>query len=427
MIKKLSKIVVIILWLFTCMWVWMTWYDFTISNITLANWWWNTIAKWWKPDILVMVRNVWDDLADLSNVPAGFITCTYDNREVWKTNVLKQLIVNPDTEIGIWVSLSFLLTATNRTVNGIVCTIYNNDGNPSNNAYSFSLTVSAWANFDSSLDESIDTIRKHLDYWEPNSTEWWWVTVKNFIFNLISNVFVPIIVLAGIIVWIIWWYQVVTSDSAEKLKKWIMNIVFGIVWILIILSAKYMWTVIFDLFGWWNLWDLDSIDLAKQLYEKIAYPFIKIAIYLSLGVLFLILAGKTVSILVNWDAKKAGTIILRTIISILIIIWAKQLVEAVYWKQSEVFGTNGITNLWEIWTWILADKNIPLVYDIINWVIWITALVILILIIVHTFKILTNPSKSDNWQSLWKSLLYIFIWIMIIWAGYLLTNVLIIN
>jgi hypothetical protein len=126
------------------------------------------------------------------------------------------------------------------------------------------------------------------------------------------------------------------------------------------------------------------------------------------------------------DTKKAGTIIIWTIVSILTIIWAKQLVEAVYGKQVDVLNSNAI-NLWEIWSGILADKSIPLVYNIINWVIWITALVILILIIVHTFKILTNPSKSDNWQSLWKSLLYIFIWIMVIWAGYLITNVLIIN
>lgn len=425
MIKRLSRIFIIILWLFTCIWVGTTWYDLWITNITLANWGWNTIAQSWKPDILVMVRNYGDDIAHLNNLPAWFIQCTLDWEEIWKTNVIQELIINENTEIGVWVSLSTLLTAKDRTAD-ILCSINHNDGALWNNSRNFALTVTEGSNYNSALEESTVAIRSQLNPLEPKSIEWWWVSVKNFIFNLISNVFVPIIVLAGIIMWIIWWYQVITSDSAETLKKWIMNIVFWIVGILIILSAKYIWTVIFEQFEWWNLLELDSIDLARKLYEQIAYPFIKIAIYLSLGVLFLILAGKTVSIVMNGDTKKAGTIILWTIVSILIIIWAKQLVEAIYGKQAEVLNSDAI-NLWEIWSWILADKSIPLIYNIINWVIWITALVILILIIVHTFKILTNPGKSDNWLSLWKSLLYIFIWIMVIWAGYLLTNVLIIN
>ena len=150
------------------------------------------------------------------------------------------------------------------------------------------------------------------------------------------------------------------------------------------------------------------------------------AIYLVLWVLFLILAGKTISIVTSGDIKKAGTIIAWTAISILAIIWAKQIVEAVYGKQSDVLNKNAL-NLWDLWSGVLANKSIPLAYDVINWVLWITAVVILILILVHTFKILTNPSKADNRQSLWKSLLYIFIWIMVIWVGYLITNLLIIN
>jgi len=423
MIKKISKIFVYLLWLFVMCWVWSTSYDLVISNITLANGWWNTISQWWQPDLLVMVKNQWDSIANLSNVPAGFITCLYKWNIIWKTNVLQELIIREWTEIGIWVSLKSLLTAVDTTKN-IQCNLFYNGINL--NTHEFSLNVSEWTNFNSSIQESIASIRDHLDAAEPQSIQWGGVSVKNFIFNLLSNVLVPIIVLAWVIMWIIWWYQVLTSDKPEKIKDWILKIVFGIVWIIIILSAKYIGTSIFDIFGGWDIWELDSIEMVTQLYEKIAYPFIKIAIYLSLWILFLILAGKTVSIVTSGDAKKAGTIILWTIVSIFTIIWAKQLVEAIYGKQNEVLNKTA-NNLWEIWTWLLADKNIPLVYDVINWVIWITSLLILILIIVHTFKILTNPDKADNWRSLWKSLLYIFIWIMVIWAGYLLTNVLIIN
>lgn len=422
MIKKLSRIFVILLWLFVCIWTWNASYDLQITNITLANWWWNSISKWWRPDILVMVRNQWDSIAHLNNVPAWFITCTRNNTIVWQSNVIQELIINTNSELGIWVSLSSLLTALDSTKD-ISCSIVYGGVLSSRN---FSLTVSDWSNFSLSLKESTASISNQIDAAEPNSVEWWGVTIKNFIFNLLSNVLVPIIVLAWIIMWIIWGYQVVTSDKPEKLKEWILKIVLWIVWIIIILSAKYIGTAIFNIFDWWNIEKLDSVNIVRQLYEQIAYPFIKIAIYLSLWILFLILAWKTVSIITSGDIKKAWTIILWTIVSIFVIIWAKQIVEAVYGKQDEVMNANAV-NLWEIWTWLLADKNIPLVYNIINWVIWITALVVLILIIVHTFKILTNPSKADNWKSLWYSLLYIFIWIMIIWVGYLLTNVLIIN
>jgi hypothetical protein len=110
----------------------------------------------------------------------------------------------------------------------------------------------------------------------------------------------------------------------------------------------------------------------------------------------------------------------------LIIIWAKQLVEAVYGKQDNVLNQSA-QNLWDIWWWILANKNIPIIYTIINRIMGLTALVVLIIIIFQTFQILVNPEKSENRQKLGKTILYIFIWILIIWTGYVITNFLIIN
>jgi hypothetical protein len=115
----------------------------------------------------------------------------------------------------------------------------------------------------------------------------------------------------------------------------------------------------------------------------------------------------------------------RCAISILVIIWAKNIVEAVYGKQNEVF--DAASNLGDIWSWILADKNIPILYHIITRVIGIIWLVILILLIIQWFKILTNPSKAENFQKLWKSILYTVIWLFIIWIVYLLANAFILN
>jgi hypothetical protein len=85
------------------------------------------------------------------------------------------------------------------------------------------------------------------------------------------------------------------------------------------------------------------------LYDKIAYPFIKFAIYLVLGAMFVILLTRVMSFLFGTDAdakKKAGTLIGRNIIGMLVIIGAKQIVEAVYGKYTAV--VKDISNLGEI-------------------------------------------------------------------------------
>jgi hypothetical protein len=110
----------------------------------------------------------------------------------------------------------------------------------------------------------------------------------------------------------------------------------------------------------------------------------------------------------------------------LIIIWSKQIIEAIYGKKAQVLNVNA-QNLWDIWSWILADKNIPILYTIISWILWLAALAILIIIIVQSLQLLLKPDDADKIKKIKKSILYIFIWVLIIWTWYILTNVLIIN
>ncbi len=288
------------------------------------------------------------------------------------------------------------------------------------------------------MSRAIKPIEKNLDPGEPISNKWWWDSIKNFVFNKIESVITPIIIVLGIVLWIIGAYRLFFSDKEEKTKKWIMLIVYWVIGIVIILSARYVWNVIFSDMLWsWDIWwlgndslqSLNWVRLAQQIYEKIAYPFIKIIVYLVLWVLFIVLAGKTLWFVTKSDwsgQKKAATMIARSAISILVIIWAKQLVEAVYWKQNQVLDVQ-VQNLWEIGSWILADKSIPILYTVINRIMWLTSLVVLVIIIFQTFQILVNPDKTENRQRISKTILYIFIWILIIWTWYVLTNFLVIN
>lgn len=289
--------------------------------------------------------------------------------------------------------------------------------------------VNAWR-FDSAIDRSVDSIKEHLDTPPVINSQWSWVTIKDYVINLAKKIVIPIIVLLGLIVAIIGFYRLIFSHSSEETEKAIKLIAYGIIWILILFSAQYLWNVFFEeLFKSGNVSNITAGQLAFDLYEKIAYPFIKLIIYLSLGGLVLVLITKVLKYITTTDdstKKWLTTIISRNIISMFIILWAKQLVEAIYGKQSDVLSDTA-TTLGELWGGILADKNIPLLYNVINWVLGIATFVILAIIIYQTTILLTKPDDSDQLKKIKKSFIYIFIGLVVIGAWYILSNFLIIN
>jgi len=295
----------------------------------------------------------------------------------------------------------------------------------------FSITFAAtWWKFNYSINKATSTIRTWMDAATTIAPTWWWESIQIFVFNIFDNIVIPLAISAWIIIWMIWAYKLLFSSDEKQVSTWLKMVVFWIIWIVLMISAKYIWSVLFeDIFQSGNVSAMEWIELSKNIYDKIAYPFIKIALYLALAVIFIILVGKSISLITKTDGSSQKTalwMIWRCAISILIIIWAKSIVEAIYWKQNEVFISNA-SNLWDIWTWILADKNIPILYHIITRALSIIWLVILILLIVQWFKILINPSKAENFQKLWKNILYTVIWLFIIWIVYLLANAFILN
>lgn len=293
----------------------------------------------------------------------------------------------------------------------------------------FSVTFATTWRYDHSLDTAIEPIRQHLNAQQPDDPEWWWKTFVNFLFQIIDDIIIPIAISIWIVIWILWAYKLLFSSDEKQIATWLKMVLFWVVGIIIMISAKYIWSVIFeDIFASWDLTAITWLEFSEAIYAKIAYPFIKIALYLALAVIFVILLWKSISLITksDWTShKKALWIIWWCAVSILIIIWAKSIVEAIYWKQEEVLVN--AQNLWEIWSGILADKNIPIIYNVINRALGIIWLVIFILLLVQWFKILINPSKFENLQKLWKSILYSLIGLFVIWLWYILTNALILN
>lgn len=293
----------------------------------------------------------------------------------------------------------------------------------------FSIGFTTWR-FDYSMGKVITPIRTGIDPATTIATTWWWESIQIFIFNLFEKVVIPLAISAWIVVWMIWAYKLLFSSDEKQVSTWLKMVVFGVIWIILMVSAKYIWSVLFEtIFQSWNVSAISWIELSKAIYDKIAYPFIKIALYLALAVIFIVLVGKSISLITKTDGSNQKTalgMIWRCAISILIIIGAKNIVEAIYWKQNEVFVANAQT-LWDIGTWILANKNIPILYNVITRALSIIWLVILILLIVQWFKILINPSKAENFQKLWKNILYTVIWLFVIGIVYLLANAFILN
>lgn len=254
-----------------------------------------------------------------------------------------------------------------------------------------------------------------------------------------------------IVVWIamafLWGYKIMTSNSEDKMKEWIRYVVFGVLWILIMMSAKFLaaWLV-------WNtglikvqFQDYDSgnwgspnwILIAQNLYDNIMYPFIKVALYLVIWALFFIMAAKVITFVISTEEaakKKAGWIILWCVVGIMIVMWSKQIVEAVMWKQDDVLK---VAKVWstqpaparidDFWNPLLEFWSIPLIAQIINWVMWLTMFAIVVLIIIQGYRMFTKPDDPKNRERLKKTMLYVIIWVLVIWAAYVISNVLVLN
>lgn len=73
------------------------------------------------------------------------------------------------------------------------------------------------------------------------------------------------------------------------------------------------------------------------------------------------------------------------------------------------------------------QSTLPLAYTIINWIMGLTSLAVLIMIIAQTIMILTKPDDPELISKIKKTILYVFIGVIVIGTGYLISNVLLID
>lgn len=275
-----------------------------------------------------------------------------------------------------------------------------------------------------------------------------WAELFNNQVNRIIGYVIDVFIVIWIAVAFIGGYKIMVSDKEETMKEWIRLVAFGMLWIIIMVSARFIATSLV-----WTNWIIveefanpvdhqpNWIVFADSLYNKIMYPFIKLALYFVIWILFFIMVGKVVWFVTATDdsaKKKAGWIIIWCVVWILIVMWSKQIVEAVMWSQNSVLKIKGKVvdgvriedspvRIDEQWNPILEFGSIPLIAQVINWIMGLTMLAIVVLIIIQWYQIFTKPDDPKTRENLKKTILYIIIWILVIGAAYVISNVLVLN
>lgn len=296
--------------------------------------------------------------------------------------------------------------------------------------------------YDDKLNQTLDSTMQNViksDKDVINNQKW--DELFNSQVNALVGYIIDMFIVIGIAVAFIGGYKIMVSDKDDALKEWIKLVIFWILWIIIMVSAKFIanslvWEsgIISTEFGSKEGWGWPNwIQFANNLYQNIIYPFIKIALYLVIWVLFFVMAWKVVSFVISTDdsvKKKAGGVIIWCVVGILIIMWSKQIVEAVMWSQESVLSnkaewiSGGDKGMWEE---ILEFGSVPIIAQVINWVMWLTMFAIVILIIIQWYKIFTKPDDPKTREGMKKAILYILIWVLVIGAAYVISRVLVVN
>lgn len=283
-------------------------------------------------------------------------------------------------------------------------------------------------NFSTSIDKATESIQDKLDV-APTDTDMKSGAVNRMIQKVIDVVF-PVFVVIGLLVAMFGLYTVLSD--ASKTKEGMMTIAYWIIWILILFSAKYLSSVIFA-----TLWSGGQIadraptaaTLISNIYTMMVYPFLKLAIYFSLGILVLIMMARVFTYITAQDdsvRKKATGVITWSAVGMIIITGAKQIVEAIYGTQEKVLASNA-TTLSDIGSRILDPRSIPIIFQVLNWALALISFVLLVMIVFQTYKMLTKPDDESTFKSLKSTIIYAVIGLLLIWAAYLIANLLIIT
>lgn len=284
--------------------------------------------------------------------------------------------------------------------------------------------------FNGSLDDTTQSISNNIDRSFPTQNGLQWASwVRDFIIYLVRKILTPIIIFIWILMGIVWIYDLIWSTKDDGAKKWFNYILWWALWIIIIMSANFLADTLVNggIFVYDASNQLVGSMTAQRIYQRLIFPFLKFFMYIAIGILFVLVLIRTMTMLFSPkddSAKHARTIIVWNAIWILVIIFAKNIIETIFGLEQDVVDPNA-TSLWQVGSGILADKQLPYVYTVINYIIWFVGFFMLVMIILQAVQLLTNPTDEAVQKKMRRNFIYILIWLVIIATAYVVTNVLI--
>lgn len=107
--------------------------------------------------------------------------------------------------------------------------------------------------------------------------------INEFIINVIMNVVIPLVFIVSLLIIILGFYTLMFGESADHIQKGTTYIIWAVVGIVVIMSARYLATTIFqDLLFKGDAETISGIESSDILYSNIIYPFLKMGMYLVL-------------------------------------------------------------------------------------------------------------------------------------------------
>ena len=287
------------------------------------------------------------------------------------------------------------------------------------------------------LDQSTpDNIKVSWEYikWDTEGIWWaWWAWVSALLINIWRNIWIPVVIVVGLLIGIIAIYRVMfTEDEAER-KKALWFFTYGVIGILIMFSAMFMVEALVWKDGLSGIiWeetikDITWGEIANNMYDTILKPFVSIFMYLMIWILFIILLLSVIKFFSTPDKEEtltgAKTIMIWNVFGILVILSASSLVKLVYgWPAN-----SDANDLWSVSTaGALNTKDISWLHNIINYFIWFIALLITVFIIYQAYRLLMKPDDEETLNALKRNFVYVLLGLLLMGGVYIMVNFIIV-
>lgn len=288
-------------------------------------------------------------------------------------------------------------------------------------------------NFKWLLEESIDPIKNSLDNTNVGGITYWWAdAIVVFVIDLFKSYIFPLVIILAILTAIFWFMELMLSSDEKKRASGINYFIWWIVGIVIFIGAEFIFNNLFSI--------IEKISssgsnqsrnvYAWDIFNQIIYPFLKLAMYLVMAWLFLIVVVKAIEYLTNPSEKvneQAKSILISAATGIIVILLSKTLVQAVYSNQAKILADNN-GSIFVGWAVLDTNsQNYQTLFTIINYFLGLIAFIMLC-IIIYQWYIMLFEGNTEEWvKKMRKNILYMLGWLLLIWLSYLIVNVLIIN